>query len=526
MGERMSVMDDWLHRGKRYRVAGRSLLPDRHPLVDVALQAVRSQAESYWLTDDEGHRWILKRFLPGATPDFGYVGAIGDAIPLNDGFTAAYQRVVIRDPSSGDPNMPPGLAAWLDHSILMPMVRGATWGTYLQDLSEGSTSRIEDRLSLAYGLASQLAALEAASISHRDLSDGNIILEGTALSVSLIDWDSASFPGASYQPKTTVGTPGYIAPWASRDPRESWRPYADRFALAVCIGELLATAAGDTLRGNGSWFDQAELHTLGERANTLVTRLSRVDARLAQLLERSLGATSFDTVPDPWDWVHAIAACLHGDVRPVMRLRTSMLAAQSARRALLNPADSRVSLADKGWTGWLSRAETTRVAELLDDQVVAQGIRRGLAEGSDHTVAMATNGRPPATVLALSNGERLLATAALGRIATSAQLTVQLGLGDEIQTLAVWDAMWRHGGSPEATSLPAVRAARLASTRTAASAQSSASDVESTQVVPSKQLSVAARLANRGIEATAEPMPAVEIGAVGASTADVYRPSE
>lgn len=491
-------MDDWLHRGTRHSLAGRSLLPDRHPLVDVALQAVRSQATSYWLTDDQGARWILKQFLPGSTPDFGYVGAIGDSIPLNQGFTAAYQRVVIRNPTSSDPQIPADLAAWLDHSILMPMVRGVTWGTYLQDLSDGSFVEVEDRLTLAYALASQLAALEAASISHRDLSDGNIILDLTALSVSLIDWDSASFPGVSYQPKTTVGTPGYIAPWANSDPRDSWRPRADRFALAICIGELLATEAGDTLRGNGSWFDQGELHNLGERASTLVARASMTDARIAQLLERSLVGTSFDALPDPWDWVHAIAACLHGDALPVTRLRVSMLAAQSARRALTNPVGNQRSLADRDWTGWLSRGETARVEELLEDERVAQAIRRGLAAGNDQAVALAADGRPPATVLPLSDGERLLAMAALGRVSASTQLTAHVDLRDEGQTLASWDAMWRHGGSPDTSSLPAVRAARLAGKHPVVSSQSTASLAVTTRIVPATQVSVAARLAARG----------------------------
>jgi serine/threonine protein kinase len=298
----VSSVDAWLWSGQTMRLAGLDFVPMCHPAFqDTAQRVVKGQAAVYFLRQQpHGSVWLLKKFSPSRRPSDEYLARVQECLPGGiEFFTCTQRRFLSADLVDGrhSPYRAPEFAAWLEGTILMPKVPGTSWSVVADSLRSGEVDlTLAQRLRAAANLADCVGRLETAGCCHRDLSGSNVFLADDAR-IFVIDWDSLWQAQLPYQANTTVGTPGYIAPFTRSptgdwDALRSWRPYADRYALAVLIAEILlvSTALSDA-QEDSTLFAQAQLeHPDGEFIRTQTDRLMQISIAVGQLFNEAVHA--------------------------------------------------------------------------------------------------------------------------------------------------------------------------------------------------------------------------------------------
>jgi len=312
------VVERWLLSGKTARISGLDLKPLPHPMMlDVPQSVKKGQATVFFVKQfPHGHIWLLKKFAPSRRPSNAYLGALNSCVPGQIGFFACTQRRLLnaghldrRHAAFGDTN----LARWLEGTILMPRVPGKSWVSIADCLRAGQEKMtMSQRVRTGLGLAECAADLERGHCSHRDFSGTNTWIDDNCR-VYLIDWDCMYHPELPFQPNTSAGTMGYMAPFlrdsaGAWDPKLSWCQRADRFALAVLIAELLLIGPDAAeVSEDGTLFSQSQLGRLhGQYVRKMLGMLSHISKPCADLLERSLRARTFDACPSPDHWRSAL----------------------------------------------------------------------------------------------------------------------------------------------------------------------------------------------------------------------------
>jgi DNA-directed RNA polymerase subunit RPC12/RpoP len=264
----------------------------------------------------QGNTWLLKIFTPGRRPTDEYLQAVDRCLPgALAFFTCTQRRLLTRQHldlrASSYQN--PSLADALDGAILMPKVPGTPWASMADDLRAGVLDlSLAQRLKLALTLAQAIDLLEAGACSHRDLSCSNVFVTPDG-KVYLIDWDCLYHPSLPFQANTTLGTLGYMAPFrhatgGGGDAAWSWRPQADRFALAVLVAEILLIGP-DTpeVHEDGTLFSQAQIDEPGNASvRHVIGRLTGVSRPGGSLLRRAFSSPTFEGCPAPGDWIAAL----------------------------------------------------------------------------------------------------------------------------------------------------------------------------------------------------------------------------
>ena len=316
------VADRWLNSGKPACLCGHKLMPQAHPFMpDTASCVTRGQATSYPLKQEGSPvTWVLKKFTRTRCPSRDYTERVAQCLPGGTEFVAGAQRRVVqvaRRASGHSLFHDTEFAEWLDGTVLMTRVPGDSWADVADMLREGERiySRTE-RLTAALGLATCVNRLELSHCAHRDLSATNLFLDDH-LKVFLIDWDSMHHPHLPYQPNTTVGTMGYIAPFMRRqdgtwDARLSWRCDADRLALSVLLTEILLVDQNSRpSKEDGSHFSQAEIgDPTCEFARAQANLLRGIFPPLSPLFHRAVSAADFADCPAPGDWIGVLKTAL------------------------------------------------------------------------------------------------------------------------------------------------------------------------------------------------------------------------
>jgi len=312
------IVNEWLGSDQTVRLCGLDLKPIPHSVFyDRVLCIVKGQASVYFLRDQR-HRnsWLLKVFNPGRRPTDDYLNAVSQHLPGPAAFFTCTQRRILTEDhldlkSSNYRNA--AIARLIDGAVMMPKVPGATWASMADDLRDG-TQQLPParRLQMSLNLARSVSALEAGQCSHRDLSATNVFFDQDDRAY-LIDWDCLYHPKLSFQSNTTVGTMGYIASFLKvteghADGARSWCEYADRFALAVLIAEILLVGP-ETASPNedGSLFSQAQIDALDhEFVQDQIKQLRQLSKSCASLVEQTFNSTSFTQCPSPDDWISAL----------------------------------------------------------------------------------------------------------------------------------------------------------------------------------------------------------------------------
>lgn len=310
----IDVVQEWLQSGRPAFVNGLELVPRPVPgLPGVPLVASMGQAQAYYLREATNSLWILKKFLPGRSPDVNYIRAIQALIPNKPGLESGYERRVLAPTDvSGAGYHTTDFADWLENTILMRMVSGDSWANLADTIRDGSRSfTVDERVSLCRKLSEKIQYLEQCDLSHRDLSSTNVFVDWRTLEVHLIDWDSLYHSTLTMPQNTTFGTTGYIAPFVKVNgtevPQVSWTVRSDRFGLAMLNAEFLSLDTGSPLTGDGGAFDQDEIYSRGGPGIAAICDKVRVSCPAAvPLIERSLSASKFDECPGPGEWSRAV----------------------------------------------------------------------------------------------------------------------------------------------------------------------------------------------------------------------------
>jgi len=316
----------WLSSGRNALINRISLKPIEHGLrKGKPLSSQKGQAEAFFLVDDNGSWWILKKFHVNCKLDSRYLKKVSALLPKTDGFLCGTRRHVLSQGAlwkAGGYHFNKDLDRWLDGTILMPRIVGLDWAGFADKIRADNIRLLPDqRFSICRNLTQLIELLESIQCCHRDLSCGNVFINPTTFEVCLIDFDSLYHPSLSMPAATTCGTMGYTAHHAwnrgQMDVTKTWCPYADRYALSLLNTEFLLVEHGSDVTGDGGLFDQDELKNQGgKRFTSLLQRLHKKHPRGAELLESTIRSNSFKDCPSPVEWHQFIDGQIGPAIQP------------------------------------------------------------------------------------------------------------------------------------------------------------------------------------------------------------------
>ncbi|MBB3126008.1 hypothetical protein FHS19_000662 [Paenibacillus rhizosphaerae] len=195
------------------------------------------------------------------------------------------------------------------YGVLMPWIYGHTWFDIVTDqrrLLRGES------LALAKGLSAIGSGMEQRGLAHCDLSAPNVMLpffsevelpEPRSV-IELVDIEQMYSPKLDRPDVLLAGSPGYAAHRTVQS--GLWSGYADRFAGAVIIAEMLGWC--DPLVVEKAWgesyFDQPELQNPCERYFILKNSLERNwGAKTAELFARAWESQDLSSCPTFGEWL-------------------------------------------------------------------------------------------------------------------------------------------------------------------------------------------------------------------------------
>lgn len=199
------------------------------------------------------------------------------------------------------------------YSVLMPWIGGITWFDIICDKKRLTPS---ESLTLAAAFAGIGSAMEQRGIAHCDLSAPNVLIpffsedeqpEGSA-AVELVDVEQIYSPKMDRPDALLAGSAGYAAHRIVNS--GLWSSYADRFAGAVILAEMLGYCDKDIvdLTYGESYFDQRELQTGCDRYVKLMQFLeTRYGHKISELFSRAWNSQDLSSCPTFGEWLIAIS---------------------------------------------------------------------------------------------------------------------------------------------------------------------------------------------------------------------------
>jgi hypothetical protein len=275
------------------------------------LSSQKGQAEAFFLVDDAGNGWILKKFRQTCRLDASYLVEVAFVLPREKAFVCGTNRLILNANSLQKEkgcHYNKDLDQWLEGTVLMPRVKGADWACLADGIRDGEVVLApERRLNLCRNLTRLVERLEAYRCSHRDLSCGNVFIDVRTGEVYLIDFDSLFHPHLVMPRATTCGTEGYTPSYAwingRLDPRSSWCERADRYALALLNAEMLLVDKATAATGEGGIFNQEELKNgSGRGIDSIVAELRCQYPGAGELLLRAIRSHNAAECPSPDAW--------------------------------------------------------------------------------------------------------------------------------------------------------------------------------------------------------------------------------
>lgn len=323
-------IDSWLSSNKEASIDNIILTPEKEPNWPSTTKYLeRGQAKIFFLLDRKGKKWLLKKFFPNMQPETKYINAIGPLIPNKiRAFDSGTKRKVLTAYSlkdSKDFYYSRNLATDLENTILMPYIDAYDWVLIFNRIINGMhTLTRQQRILLSYNLCNHIQTLEDNNIAHRDLSNGNILVDTKTWMVHIIDWDCMYHPDLQMPDNTTIGTNGYIGPMVLEDGKpkteKTWHSKADRFSMSVLIMEFLACRKGLIHEEDDALLNQDELYSLYELSvakpgiELLVKTIKDDYPDAVELFKRTIRARNYEECPSPKDWIKAIGRKPCGDI--------------------------------------------------------------------------------------------------------------------------------------------------------------------------------------------------------------------
>lgn len=200
------------------------------------------------------------------------------------------------------------------YAVLMPWVQGQTWFDVISDQRQLTA---EESLKLARALAGTGSAMEQRGLAHCDMSAPNVMIPffsevenlGKTSAVELVDVEQMYGSKMDRPDALLAGSPGYAAHRTVHS--GLWSSYADRFAGAVIIAEMLSWS--DPVIVEKAWgesyFDQHEMQTVSERYYAMRESLEkRWGSKLSELFIRAWESHDLSSCPTFGEWYVALAA--------------------------------------------------------------------------------------------------------------------------------------------------------------------------------------------------------------------------
>jgi hypothetical protein len=192
----------------------------------------------------------------------------------------------------------------LRYAMLIPWVEGPTWLDVV--LARRNISATLGA-AVARSLAASLAGLEALGGSHGDVAAGNVIFDPLTGAVELIDVEHLYAPGFAPTSILVLGTPGYNLVTTAEG---AWSPWADRFAAAVLLSEMLTWHNPEVVRrasGRGAYFDPSEIQSpRAPRVGLLADALGRRAPIFRELFLSAWSAPGRAACPSLREWSVAL----------------------------------------------------------------------------------------------------------------------------------------------------------------------------------------------------------------------------
>lgn len=200
------------------------------------------------------------------------------------------------------------------YAVLMPWVQGLTWFDVISDQKQLTA---EESLKLARALAGTGSAMEQRGLAHCDLSAPNVMIPffsevenlGAPSAVELVDVEQMYGSKMDRPDALLAGSPGYAAHRAVHS--GLWSSYADRFAGAVIIAEMLSWSDSTIVEKawGESYFDQHEMQTVSERYFAMRDSLqNRWGSKISDLFIRAWESHDLSSCPTFGEWFVALAS--------------------------------------------------------------------------------------------------------------------------------------------------------------------------------------------------------------------------
>ena len=255
-----NVVESWLASRYNALIKQISLRPIENKLrKGKPLSSQHGQVEAFFLIDDSGNWWILKKFHGNCKLDRQYLTKVSKLLPGDEGFAYGTKREVLGKGAllkTRGYHFSTDLDGWLDGTILMPRINGLDWAGLADEIRDGNIQLDQDqRLAICRNLTKLVELMEIGQGCHRDSSCGNVFIDPRTLEVYLIDFDSFYHPSLSMPRATTCGTTGYTAhhDWGNGllNAKRTWCQHVDRYALALLNAEFLLVRPGAEATGEG-----------------------------------------------------------------------------------------------------------------------------------------------------------------------------------------------------------------------------------------------------------------------------------
>ncbi|WP_068619107.1 protein kinase family protein [Paenibacillus tuaregi] len=202
------------------------------------------------------------------------------------------------------------------YAVLMPWVNGSTW---MDVLAHGDLLTAKESWELAKGLAAVGSGMEQKGLAHCDLSSPNVLLprlrrgsdqeEGSA--VELVDVEQLYSARLDPPDIYFAGSPGYASGLpVHRSTGGPWHAYADRFAGAIILAEMLSWSDPQIVSNawGESYFDPDEMQTPSERYTLMTESLeSRWGKGAAELFTRAWQSDDVRSCPTFGEWLVVIS---------------------------------------------------------------------------------------------------------------------------------------------------------------------------------------------------------------------------
>ncbi|MNW23482.1 hypothetical protein D3C74_01850 [compost metagenome] len=295
--------DELLINGKRYIVGSHPAAPG------IAYAQAGRQGIVYQLLAPNGELHeakALKVFFPKfRIPSMVYQSEHMEAYGKIPGLQVC-KRDVLTPERNGDL-----IAAQPDllYAVLMPWVHGMTW---FDCITEQRVLTPSESLALAKSLAGIGSSMEQRGLAHCDLSAPNVMLPffsevdlpDERSPVELVDVEQMYSTKLDRPDALLAGSPGYAAHRTVSS--GLWSGYADRFAGAVIIAEMMGWSDAIVVEKawGESYFDQHEMQSPSERYHILKKSLqTRWGTKVSELFERAWDSQDLSSCPTFGEWL-------------------------------------------------------------------------------------------------------------------------------------------------------------------------------------------------------------------------------